>query len=188
MTPIPLNTPCIVGIDPGRTGAMAVLAVQDFKLIHLADFIPPADNLAALKSVLVQHDIKAAFLEHVHAMPKNGSVSMFNFGENYGWWKGVLDALLIPTIGVDPRKWQNHFGLVKTPDNSKPSLSFCREHFPTADLRRKKDNGRSDALCIAAFGVDWIANLLETINTFPDIGCPSPDYYKWAEEHFPRYA
>lgn len=143
-----------IGIDPGQTGAVAVLDSQ-FSPIIVEDY--DRDKCAEILRSLTPspHTAVTAIIEHVHAMPQNGAVSMFNFGMNFGWWKGLMDALKIAYSLVDPRKWQNHFGLVKTTKTDKPSLPFARKYFPTVDLHLKKHNGRADALCIAAFGIDW---------------------------------
>lgn len=146
-----------IGVDPGASGAIAVLspefiplAVLDYDRETCSNHVRELVNKPSL-----------AFVEHVHAMPKNGAVSMFNFGANFGWWKGLLDGCKIPYILVDPKRWQNHFGLVKKTSTDKPSLDLCRRCFPTVDLHLKKHNGRSDALCIASFGIDWYKAFIE---------------------------
>lgn len=140
-----------IGIDPGASGALAVIS-ETYEPVLCIDYQP--DNcLKALKS-LEKSRISAVYLEHVHAMPGNGVVSMFKFGENLGWWKGVLSALLLDFTLVDPKRWQNHFGFVKRTPTDKPSLEFCRKHFPTVDLHLQRHDGRSDALCIASYALD----------------------------------
>lgn len=147
-----------IGIDPGASGAIAVLS-PDLHPVKVLDYAK--EECAALVRSLKTPKPCVAFIEHVHAMPKNGAVSMFNFGANFGWWKGLLDGCEIPYILVDPKRWQNHFGLVKKTPTDKPSLELCRRCFPSVDLRLKKNNGRSDALCIASFGIDWYKAFIE---------------------------
>lgn len=48
-------------------------------------------------------------MEHVGVMPKNGSVSMFHFWENFGWLQGMLEAYEIPYELVRPQKWKKEF-------------------------------------------------------------------------------
>lgn len=146
-------THLFIGIDPGASGAIAVLDEEQKPLI-CQDF-SRMDCAVTLKFAASAGVPVTTFIEHVHAMPQNGSVSMFHFGENFGWWQGVLDALGLPFKLVDPKRWQNHFGLVKKNPTDKPSLELCRKAFPTVDLHLKKHNGRSDALCIASYALDW---------------------------------
>lgn len=147
-----------LGIDPGASGAIAALS-PDFHPVAVLDY--DRELCASWVRNIAEQQNLLAFIEHVHAMPKNGAVSMFNFGANFGWWKGLLDGCEIPFVMVDPKKWQNHFGLVKKTPTDKPSLDLCRRCFPTVDLHLKKHNGRSDALCIASFGIDWYKAFIE---------------------------
>lgn len=140
-----------IGIDPGASGALAVIS-ETYEPVLCIDYHPERCIKALL--TLRKSIISAVYLEHVHAMPGNGVVSMFKFGENFGWWKGVLSALLLDFTLVDPKRWQNHFGFVKRTPSDKPSLKFCRKHFPTVDLHLQKHDGRSDALCIASYALD----------------------------------
>lgn len=47
-----------------------------------------------------------AFIENVHSMPGQGVCSVFSFGDNCGFIRGVLTALKIPYEKVTPQKWQ----------------------------------------------------------------------------------
>lgn len=57
-------------------------------------------------------------IEHVHAMPKQGVTSMFNFGKGYGFLRGTLVALGIPFEEVKPAQWQRPYGLLKRKDET----------------------------------------------------------------------
>jgi crossover junction endodeoxyribonuclease RuvC len=146
-----------IGVDPGQKGAIAVLSTEFYPLC-VEDY-----DTKICSEVLRKYSKYNTFvvLEHVHAMPQNGAVSMFNFGSNFGWWKGALNALKMPFSEVDPKRWQNHFGLVKSSKTDKPSLPLARKAFPTVDLHLKKHDGRADALCIASFGIDWYKSFIE---------------------------
>ena len=47
------------------------------------------------------------YLEKVHAMPGQGVTSMFTFGQNYGFLRGLLIARGIPFEEVQPNPWQD---------------------------------------------------------------------------------
>ena len=53
--------------------------------------------------------------------------AMFNFGENYGFWQGMLMGLSIPLHIVTPQKWQSGLnGLAKkTGAERKRALKDC---------------------------------------------------------------
>ena len=146
-----------IGIDPGRTGALAVLTAE-MGFVSVLDY--DRDKCVTfLRELRSQHPSLSAHIEAVHAMPQDGSASAFRFGENFGWWQGVLESFSIPYKKVAPQTWMRHFGLTKSSPRDKPSLPLCRKAFPSAPLHLQKHNGRSDALCIAAYGVD-LANTL----------------------------
>lgn len=136
------RTRYFVGIDPGKTGAAAFFS-EDGTFIDVVDFSDVFVVLAQRRA-----DIILAYLEEVHSMPKQGVVSTFNFGMNYGWWQGVLTGLGIPYITIRPQEWQK--GLVPKKENKsdKPSLEVARSMFPDAPLSRKKDHNRADAILI----------------------------------------
>lgn len=143
----------LIGIDPGRSGALAVLTAK-MEYVGVKDY----DRQACISYIQKVKDMDShlfAWIEAVHAMPQDGSASAFRFGENFGWWQGVLESFSIPYKRVAPQTWMRHFGLVKASPRDKPSLPLCRRAFPMAPLSLQKHNGRSDALCIAAYGVDF---------------------------------
>ena len=79
-----------LGIDPGASGAIAALS-PDFQPVAVFDY---DRELCAswVRSIAEQQNI-LAFIEHVHAMPQNGAVSLFNFGATFGWSKEMAESL-----------------------------------------------------------------------------------------------
>ena len=138
-----------IGIDPGKGGAVALLAEDD--LPRVEDW--PGDPTAAasiLRDWALEHEIQLVALESVHAMPKQGVASTFRFGQNLGQWEGVLAGLGLPCVMPRPKEWQR--GLVRPSEGKDPkerSLKVARRLFPDAELHRKKDHGRADALLMA---------------------------------------
>lgn len=81
------------GIDPGKKGCLCVLTNSTPTF-----FDWPKDNdirtyFGEIAAYIDGVDIELAVLEKVHAMPKQGVTSMFNFGENLGMWKAFLVIL-----------------------------------------------------------------------------------------------
>lgn len=137
-----------VGIDPGKSGALALLFPDgDIKTIPF-DAASYVDALNVLKG----HDVMCC-LEKVGAMPGQGVVSMFNFGHNFGFIEGVLQANMIPYQLVPPQTWKKEFSL--TSDKAK-SIEVCQKLFPKANLlaterSRKPSDGIAEAVLMAEY-------------------------------------
>lgn len=141
----------ICGIDPGFSGAWALL---DHNGAYLGCDDLPHDG----KKILVQSVIDSVLalakpvdwfdivVEDVHAMPGQGVSSTFKFGVAFGGAMAVAERLEGETVFVSPRLWKKHMGLDSDKDRS---LEMARILWPTAPLRRKKDNGRAEALLLA---------------------------------------
>lgn len=149
----------IIGIDPGITGAIALL--DDGHAVRVLDM--PAFVVRKKRKVsgLVLHDqllqmkdggAETVYIEDVSARPGQGVTSMFSFGYSLGVAEGVVTALKLPLIRVRPTAWKRRAGLVGCPKDASRGLAI--EMFPNLaeDLSRKKDCGRADALLIAYFG------------------------------------
>jgi crossover junction endodeoxyribonuclease RuvC len=83
-------------------------------------------------------------------MPGQGTRSMFTVGLGYGLWLGVLGALRIPYTAVRPAVWKRSIGPSK---DKEASRLRAQQLYPGADLRRKKDHGRAEALLLASYGL-----------------------------------
>lgn len=154
----------ILGIDPGTTGALALLEagrfvdVADMPVIVRSSRGKKQQVNAAEFAALVRAWVPdAAVVELVQAMPRVGSkagmgaASAFNFGESAGVVRGVLSALMLETHYVTPQSWKKRAGL-KGSDKEASRLKAV-QLWPEAPLGRKKDQGRAEALLIARYGV-----------------------------------
>lgn len=118
-------------------------------------------DLAEIKRWLVAHrdDIERAFVESVHAMPKQGVSSSFKFGRVFGEIQGLLVGLDIPFELVTPQKWQRelHAGIEGSLDAKDRSRMAFSRLFPSYDLKatprcRTQHMGMLDAALIATYG------------------------------------
>ncbi len=160
----------ILGIDPGLTGAGAVIG-QTGNYISVFDMPTVLANKSSNRQMVnaaelarlirqamtdAQGDI-IAVLEHVQAMPGRptapgeksrsmGASSAFAFGQSYGIIQGVLAALGISCHGVTPQRWKKYFELGKDKDCSR---ELAQRMWPAAPLGLKKHHGRADAMLIA---------------------------------------
>ena len=158
----------IIGVDPGLTGAIAIL--DGNKVINLFEMPVMAEgkknkrqlNSAQLVSI-IKENIKnkeetAVIVEQVNAMPGQGVTSMFNFGQTFGAIKGVCAALELPIFFVRPSKWKKHFELINSSKDS--SRTKVIEMYPSLSnqLSKKKDVNKSDAILIARYYNDTRIN------------------------------
>lgn len=147
-----------IGIDPGKSGCLCVL---DNNIPTFFDW-PKDGNIIIFFEEIITHfenncteNIVLAVLEKVHAMPKQGVTSMFNFGENLGMWKAFLAIHKIPHIIIPPQQWMK--GLVTKSDgpNTKSAVkNVATRLFPEAELFGSKGgykDGRGDALLMSYY-------------------------------------
>ena len=144
-----------VGIDPGKTGAVAYLSSNEIKVFDFED-LEGFLYLRRLAFDILDSRNFVAVIEKVGAMPGQGVSSMFNFGQNVGIWKGRLEMAGVAYTEATPRKWQKEIfdsGVKKGMDRKELSLNMARKLFPSMleFLKRKKDHGRADALLIAEY-------------------------------------
>ena len=151
----------IIGIDPGLSGAIAVM--HDKKVINMYDMPVMAEgkkNKRQLNSSQLVNIIKEninededtiVVVEQVNAMPGQGVTSMFNFGQTFGAIKGVCAALKLPIFFVRPSKWKKLFELINSSKDA--SRTKVIEMYPTLSdqLAKKRDVNKSDAVLIAKF-------------------------------------
>jgi crossover junction endodeoxyribonuclease RuvC len=151
--------PRYLGVDPGGTGALALLdadgrllAVEDMPVHEGVVSAPLAANIVeGWKDALYS---LTAWVEDVHSMPKQGVSSSFKFGRAFGTIVGVLGGAMVPVEYVTPAKWKQAARLSKDKNASRRrAVELWPEH---ADLfKRVKDDGRAEAALIARHG--WLA-------------------------------
>jgi crossover junction endodeoxyribonuclease RuvC len=151
----------IIGIDPGLSGAIAVLDDQKVKRIFDMPVMSEGKknkrqlNSALLVSLLKENinskEDTIIVVEQVNAMPGQGVTSMFNFGQTFGAIKGISAALGLPIFFVRPAKWKKHFELINSSKDA--SRTKAIEMYPSlsGQLSKKKDVNKSDAILIARF-------------------------------------
>ena len=151
----------IIGIDPGLSGAIAIL--DDNKIIELFDMPVMPDGKknkrqlnSALLVKLIKDNIKnlentVMIVEQVNAMPGQGVTSMFNFGQTFGAIKGICAALGLPIFFVRPAKWKKHFELINSSKDASRTKAIEMYPYISEQLSKKKDVNKSDAILIARY-------------------------------------
>lgn len=141
-----------IGIDPGKSGGIAYIDTQD----NISGTMPYSDTELLNLCRDASHDWGkevVCCLEKVGAMPGQGVVSMFSFGQSVGYIKGVLESFRIPYQEITPQKWKREFGL--TSDKAK-SAEVCGRLFPDVSLLatprcKKPHDGMAEALLMAEY-------------------------------------
>lgn len=137
-----------IGVDPGEKGTMAI--IWEWGKIELIPF--SVDGYRDMMRQCPPMECRCC-LERVNAMPKQGVVSMFNFGKNFGFIQGLLTAYSIPYELVTPQKWKKEFQIT---GDKNSSIAVCKRLFPDVDLRRtercrKDDDNTAEAILLAEF-------------------------------------
>lgn len=148
---------CIEGIDPGADGALAFLwPTEGLLLVENMPVVREAGTSRTftyvdgekLTDLVRRHQPGLAYLERVHAMPRDGAVGAFSFGDNYGTVKGVHAALGVPVHRTEPATWKANMGVRadKSTSVARAKVLFpgCSAFFTRAD--------RAEAALIALYG------------------------------------
>lgn len=166
----------IIGIDPGASGAISVLAkdVNLLKVLLKVEDMPVTPKNTGkgnevnaylltriLKNIIESYkNMGSVFvgIEGVSAMPGQGVTSMFSFGRSLGVIEGVCAGLELRVQFIRPAKWKKAYNLTgKEKDQSRTCVISM---FPDKSelFKRKKDVGRADATLIADYLYEQLNN------------------------------
>ena len=136
----------IMGIDPGKSGAMVLLSPnKTYTSIHPFSKYTTFDLAEVFRDWAPE--VTMCYIEKVHSMPKQGVVSSFSFGKNFGWYLGVLDACQIPYDFISPMKWQT-FLSCRTGGDKNITKAKAQQLYPSLKIT----HAIADALLIATYG------------------------------------
>lgn len=161
---------CIMGVDPGVSGAIAFLFPDDMDVVVMD--IPVVDgqvNSVALAMAIFGMNPTMAIVEKVHSMPKQGVASTFKFGMAYGAILGAIGAFRIPLHLVRPQQWKKEFGLGADKEQAR---AMAIRLWPDEErFSLKKDHGKAEAALIARYGLQIL--LKERNRAAPNDGDPN---------------
>ena len=155
-----------LGIDPGITGAIALLDTDDVIWVRDMPTMAKASGKGNQVNPFILADIVCdaieeaekrgskltVYLERVNAMPGQGVTSVFSFGMSTGIVQGVIGAKYLPLIQPTSMAWKKRAGLTGKEKDVSRTLAIQQHPEIAEELRRKKDVGRADAIFIAKFG------------------------------------
>jgi crossover junction endodeoxyribonuclease RuvC len=150
----------IIGIDPGVTGAIAVLDYNTAKLSSLVD-MPTRKNLKGRNDVdskelyewfrKLKSSIVMVGIENVTAFATKSLAAAFTFGAAAYAPRAVCEVLDIPYrmfTSVEWKKWYKLSG--KDKDGSRV---LAIQRYPEADITKKSHHNRAEALLIAEYAL-----------------------------------
>lgn len=149
----------IGGIDPGLTGALAVLDFQNYRLhiwdtpvnlVKVGDKTRKRCDEIAYREALDTYDLDLCMIERVQSTPNDGHVGAFTFGKVTGIAIGLIVGLDIALAEVTPAKWKMQMGV---PADKEAARYRATDFFPNCGdaWRRQMDHGRSEAAIIALY-------------------------------------
>ena len=148
-----------LGIDPGFSGALAVLD-KNLQVIHYQDMpiIEVANkrelNEPELHSILSRFSPKyenlVVGIEKSQTMPNQGIVSSGRYMASYGFLRGLCVGMGLPYYLIRPPSWKKLM-LADMPKEKGSSIQKVNQIYPDIKLTRKKDHGISDAILIARY-------------------------------------
>lgn len=154
-----------IGIDPGKKGAIAIISpdgliVEPFVITTETDIERIDVNHISHLIEPYKKDCPLVVIERVGAMPKNGVVSMFNFGFTCGQIEACVNMLGYPMQYVRPQAWKKLVlggARINWKGRKKSSADFCKKKYPKFDFRKTEQcttvhDGMTDAVCIAEYG------------------------------------
>ena len=152
----------IAGIDPGlsgalammdaRTGELRVFDMPTFSLSRGGKSKREIDVIGLANLIAADRHPGHAFIEQVGAMPGQGVSGVFAFGKAYGIIIGVLAARGVPMTFVNPRVWKKALGVPAAKDGARARASQLMPasagFWPLV-----KHDGRAEAALIALWGI-----------------------------------
>lgn len=159
----------LVGIDPGCSGAIALLDASS--MAYISHMLMPVTksgkssrvNGAALYNFLKNYGALSnmhAYIEQVGAMPGQGVSSMFTFGHAAGVVEGVVSAMGIPYTMITPQTWKKNAGLIgKDKDAARTKAVRLYPHLRELDLKGK-GQAIADAILLARYSIARMEHLL----------------------------
>lgn len=170
----------IIGIDPGKSGAIVVIECSDSIFTHVMPLIGDKElDIGQLRDLLKRFMPGHVYLEDVHAIFGSAAGATFTFGKICGAIEATLLCCDIPFTKIQPKKWQAEV-YQGIPEIRKPSIIIkagkragqtikgkldckamseiaAKRLFPGVDLRassrcKNSHDGIVDALLIAEYG------------------------------------
>jgi hypothetical protein len=151
----------VIGIDIGKTGAMALVSpagelldVRDMPVLKDGPAGRPTICAPLLADLLRIWQPARAYVEFVGARPGEGTVGAFAFGRCRGVVEGALAPFAVPITWLTAPTWKRTIGIPAGEAKDKARSEAVRRWPAKASLfARVKDDGRAEAALIAVAGM-----------------------------------
>jgi hypothetical protein len=160
----------VVGIDPGLSGAAAILGLPGGPQVFAMPLRPggPAGrdeiDAAALQSLARLDRADRVVLEEVGGDPRFGGSRAFNFGKGFGQVIGLVESLglLGRLVRATPHRWKKAVLGGKPPWSKEMAVAYVRSLYPDLDLtvptpagrKRVLSHDKAEAVCLALYGAN----------------------------------
>ena len=151
----------ILGIDPGTSGGIVIVKAESNVLpeIIFAKKMPVVSiygkkiiDTEIISSDLSKFSIDVSIIEKVHAMPRQGVTSSFQFGRSFGGIEALSYLFSKRVDYIAPAVWKKSLGLGPS---KKDSLDLARLKFGALDLWKIKSNdGIAEAALLTLFWIE----------------------------------
>lgn len=150
----------IAGIDPGKTGALAIIypdgfvECYDVPTVKLRGKEVPAwhDWQSTWTSALGIAGADLVVIEDVSARPGQGVTSMFSFGRTLGFAHSIAVNHGESVQFVSPSVWKGKLGLLNSSKGASREKAVALYPQAKGLLGRVKDDGRAEAILLAHYG------------------------------------
>ncbi len=141
------NKKIILGIDPGKTGGMAIANTE--KILDVFSFKNKTDmNIYhQINDWKKSRTIACCYLELVHSMPYQSSVATFTFGQQLARIETILNLIRLSVVKVAPHLWQKKM-MCLTKGDKRITRNKAKALFPYIKITHQI----ADACLIAMYG------------------------------------
>ena len=142
-----------IGIDPGKSGGIAMLQGRTMKVNKCPGTI---DDMSMIFALLIGDTPPSnirVILEKVWARPTDGKASIFTFAQNYGNWEGIVSSHEIKTYYVTPQTWIKSIGCppkLSKKDRKNYLKELAKKKYPK--VAKKIILATADAVLLADYG------------------------------------
>jgi crossover junction endodeoxyribonuclease RuvC len=152
---------CVIGIDPGAKGAIALLSSSG-DLLEIFDMPVTeeangrkATNAPLLASLIARSQCSRIFCEFVAARPTDAKVAAFAFGRARGVIEGIAGAYDLPLVFLVPQTWKRFANVPPGKEHKDVARTRAIARWPAhAELFRLKANvDRAEAAFIGVAGL-----------------------------------
>jgi hypothetical protein len=163
-----VSSPLFIGIDPGLTGAIALIGrglveVEDLPVCDrpragaISQWLDAVRLAALLRAWSVRFDFAlravSVVIEQPRPMPQMPSTTSASLFDTVGAIRGVIATRQWANVlHADPKAWKRGYGLKA--DDKRASIDCARRLYPSAAyaLARAKDHNRAEAILLAHYG------------------------------------